>query len=238
MNTTLRTAVIAAALAAAAVSPASAVTYDAFTSFNGTQGAGNFFYGASNDDFSDGAAFAANTNCFIAGAVCLQALPNSDVPGVTKSTTTSFQYSSVNVPDDRLLLHPGPNALDGNVFAAFFAPTTGNYAFTANFSVLDIAPSGTIVSLRSIAMGGLITTLFSANLGAGSPTASFSGTQLLAPGEALLAVVNRNGSHGSDSTGLNFTINGVPEPASWALLIAGFGLTGAAMRRRRSLATA
>lgn len=26
---------------------------------------------------------------------------------------------------------------------------------------------------------------------------------------------------------------GVPEPASWALLIAGFGLTGAAMRRRR-----
>nr|WP_243450482.1 PEPxxWA-CTERM sorting domain-containing protein [Polymorphobacter glacialis] len=25
----------------------------------------------------------------------------------------------------------------------------------------------------------------------------------------------------------------VPEPASWALLIAGFGLTGAAMRRRR-----
>ncbi|OYU15115.1 MAG: hypothetical protein CFE37_07835 [Alphaproteobacteria bacterium PA4] len=27
--------------------------------------------------------------------------------------------------------------------------------------------------------------------------------------------------------------NGVPEPASWALLIAGFGLTGAVMRRRR-----
>jgi hypothetical protein len=30
----------------------------------------------------------------------------------------------------------------------------------------------------------------------------------------------------------------IPEPASWALLIAGFGLTGAAMRRRRALATA
>lgn len=29
---------------------------------------------------------------------------------------------------------------------------------------------------------------------------------------------------------------GVPEPASWALLIAGFGLTGAAMRRRRAVA--
>ena len=30
----------------------------------------------------------------------------------------------------------------------------------------------------------------------------------------------------------------VPEPASWAMLIAGFGLTGAAMRRRRSTAVA
>jgi hypothetical protein len=31
---------------------------------------------------------------------------------------------------------------------------------------------------------------------------------------------------------------GVPEPASWALLIAGFGLTGAAMRRRRQVVAA
>ena len=30
----------------------------------------------------------------------------------------------------------------------------------------------------------------------------------------------------------------VPEPASWALMIAGFGLTGAAMRRRRLRALA
>jgi uncharacterized repeat protein (TIGR03803 family) len=33
-------------------------------------------------------------------------------------------------------------------------------------------------------------------------------------------------------------VGGVPEPASWAMLIAGFGLTGAAMRRRRSAAVA
>lgn len=32
------------------------------------------------------------------------------------------------------------------------------------------------------------------------------------------------------------TTGAVPEPASWALLIAGFGLTGAAMRRRRQVA--
>jgi PEP-CTERM motif len=28
---------------------------------------------------------------------------------------------------------------------------------------------------------------------------------------------------------------GVPEPASWALMIAGFGLVGAAMRRRAAV---
>jgi PEP-CTERM motif len=31
---------------------------------------------------------------------------------------------------------------------------------------------------------------------------------------------------------------GVPEPASWALMIAGFGLVGAAMRRRKLALTA
>ena len=30
-------------------------------------------------------------------------------------------------------------------------------------------------------------------------------------------------------------VGGIPEPASWALLIAGFGLLGAAMRRRRAI---
>jgi hypothetical protein len=33
-------------------------------------------------------------------------------------------------------------------------------------------------------------------------------------------------------------VNDVPEPASWAMLIAGFGLVGATMRRRRNAAVA
>ncbi len=35
--------------------------------------------------------------------------------------------------------------------------------------------------------------------------------------------------------GSGLTPGGVPEPANWALMIAGFGLTGSAMRRRRTL---
>ncbi|MBS0362601.1 MAG: PEP-CTERM sorting domain-containing protein [Proteobacteria bacterium] len=34
---------------------------------------------------------------------------------------------------------------------------------------------------------------------------------------------------------LDVTGGGVPEPASWALMITGFGLMGAALRRRRML---
>lgn len=36
----------------------------------------------------------------------------------------------------------------------------------------------------------------------------------------------------------DFLVAGVPEPASWAMLITGFGLAGAAVRRRRQFASA
>lgn len=36
------------------------------------------------------------------------------------------------------------------------------------------------------------------------------------------------------SDNLTFTTNAVPEPASWAMLMTGFGLAGAALRRRRA----
>ena len=39
-------------------------------------------------------------------------------------------------------------------------------------------------------------------------------------------------------TGFNYTLASVPEAASWAMMIAGFGLIGAAMRRQRGLAIA
>ncbi|MBC7506279.1 MAG: hypothetical protein H7267_11230 [Sandarakinorhabdus sp.] len=136
------------ALLVSIAAPASAVTYDAFTTFNGTQGAGNFSYGSVDDAVTAGTLFGANTNCFISGSVCLQAAPNFDVPVATKSSATSFQYGSVNVPTDRLLLHPGPSAANGGVFITFTAPISGMYNFTASFSVQDIHPTGTTVIFR------------------------------------------------------------------------------------------
>jgi hypothetical protein len=39
-----------------------------------------------------------------------------------------------------------------------------------------------------------------------------------------------------DNVSVSSRVLGIPEPANWAMLIAGFGLTGAAMRRRRAIA--
>ena len=43
----------------------------------------------------------------------------------------------------------------------------------------------------------------------------------------------QNGSYGANSNGRLTVTAGVPEPATWTLMIAGFGLAGAALRRRR-----
>ena len=39
-------------------------------------------------------------------------------------------------------------------------------------------------------------------------------------------------------TGADAAVLGVPEPATWMMMIGGFGLVGAAMRRRAKLAIA
>lgn len=50
--------------------------------------------------------------------------------------------------------------------------------------------------------------------------------------------IARDISHLSFYNGAGGAVPGVPEPATWAVMIAGFGLAGAAMRRRRALVPA
>lgn len=77
------------------------------------------------------------------------------------------------------------------------------------------------------------------------PTSSFSKTMLLGPGSYELQLKGNTGVSGiigewsaDGDFDLNWSLNpvtgGVPEPASWAMLIAGFGLTGVSMRRRQA----
>ncbi len=226
----------AAAAAVVSATPALAVTYDAFASFNGTQGAGNFYYGEANPATPNvsGTFFGANTNCFISNATCLQRAPNGDVPGFTKGGSPAFQYGSVFVPADRLLAHPAND--DGVTFVAFVAPTAGRYRYTASFNVQDVSPSGVGISRITTTGGGL--PLIFAPLGGingANPTFTTSGQFTLGASEAFGFGLDRAGFYGNDSTGVNFQVQSfVPEPAAWALMIGGFGLVGMTGRRRRN----
>ena len=233
-------ALAAVAMGVAAV-PASAVVYDAFTSFDGTQHAGGFTYGTLDTSTLAVSLFGATTNCFIDNSVCLQSAANHDVPGATKSTTPSFQYGSVNVPTDRLLVHPG----SGNdaAFVAFTFPTTHLYRVTATFNTQDTSPTGVNILgfYYDPATMNFIYGVPVGSLAAGSPsstTYTFKNSGLIPAGIALGFAVDKAGNYGSDSTGVNFTVQSVPEPATWAMMIGGFGLVGAAARRRRSVAAA
>ena len=230
----LSAALVAATIVAA---PSTAVTYDAFTSFTGTQGAGGFYYGSSTNLATNFTLYGASTNCFIAGSTCLQQAANNDVPGVTKSTTTSVQYGSVNVPDDRLLVHPASTS--DYLVGLFLVPTDGQYKITATFNVQDINPSGVNVGTLFSPQNTFpiqftpLTTLTS-----GNPTVTFTTTLFLNTTDLVGFAVDNDGSYNNDSTGVNFTISNVPEPATWALMITGFGMIGFAARRRAAAASA
>jgi len=224
-------------LAAVAVvaAPSSAYAADAFASFNGTQGAGGFFYGETSNPNVGFQGFTANTNCFISGSTCLQRAANGDVPGFTKSTTPSFQYGTVNVPADRLLIHP---AQDGSILTALYrTPTAGSYNIRGTYTIQDISPTGVNVGFVA-APGGAVSNTALGQIGAGNTSGSFFTTLFLNAGDLVGFTFDNAGNYSNDSVGFNFTVvSSVPEPASWAMMIAGVGIAGGALRRRRSVKT-
>ncbi|WP_426169213.1 PEPxxWA-CTERM sorting domain-containing protein [Sandarakinorhabdus sp. DWP1-3-1] len=90
-------------------------------------------------------------------------------------------------------------------------------------------------STPSFGTGGVLQTFYSgADAGANpNPWTSYSFTTTLAAGSYAIRFVEADNqlffTQGVDNV---FVGSAVPEAASWAMLIAGFGLVGAAMRRR------
>lgn len=56
---------------------------------------------------------------------------------------------------------------------------------------------------------------------------------LLDPGTYTLRITGTRGSNSQYSGGIAFAAGAIPEPATWAMMLLGFGAVGYAMRRRR-----
>ncbi len=226
-------AVAAGALVVA--SAASATTWDAFSSFNGTNGAGGFTYGSydgATQAFTPFTGDAGGCGGLIDGVICLDG-GSSSLPAAFKTTEGAHQSGTVLVPADALILHPGPDA--GEDSAVFFtAPTSGVYKITVSTFVADVNPSGVLIYGLEDGFSDVFLTSLGAN------NASFSGvyTGFLNANQKIGLGVDYDGVYYNDSTGVNFTISTVPEPAAWALMLVGFGGLGAAMRTRRRMAVA
>jgi hypothetical protein len=231
----LRLAAVAAITLAS--SPAAAVSYDAVTQFSTISSTGTWSYGFGTIGSSFTAA-ATGGACAL-DLFCWQPLATTlGTPLIALNTSAgNLAFPTGWIPNNMLDLHPGPSGAE-DAIVRFTAPSAGMYSFSGMFGTIGYDATGVL------ALGyGPAGLLFSGSLPNAAPgfgqfgsTYSFFGTVLLAAGDALDFGVNNAGIFYGDSTMLSLNVANVPEPASWAMLIAGFGLTGAAMRRRRQVA--
>lgn len=127
------------------------------------------------------------------------------------------------------------------ITVSFYDPTnTGNQATTDHVKVLgDLFPlgSGTVTLSAYDRFGaflGSVTDTDDKPFGQGPVLElNFAGIQSVSFG-GTSATVGFDNFEFNTVTAVPLT-GGVPEPASWALMITGFGLAGAALRRRRTL---
>ena len=226
--------------------PASAVTYDLYDSFNGLASAGNFnFIQFQDSNLNARSPLNVAGTCY-PGLQCLRSAFN----GVTSTENNLYFAKNVSgatvtagsyvIPASTLTFTPGKTYDAGVIFVA---PTTGYYRGNAAFSLTTTnTPTGVKLSNYKLSSSGVMTKLSDFLLSASKRSDSASGTIFLNAGEGMGFGINSNGtlptSNDHDSTSISYQIEAIPEPASWMLLIAGFGMTGAVLRRRPTPAAA
>jgi hypothetical protein len=227
----------AAAFALLAAGSAGAATF----SVAGDFGSSVFAYGQGVGG-SSFTAFSSHTACG-AGLDCYD---TAGLPDVVKNTNAfDVVTATALIQAGTVHLHPGPAASGNDAIVRFIAPTAGLYRIAGAFAREDMTANGngTVASIWSN-IGGAAASLFSTSLpnsSYGSETTFKGLTANLGAGDSIDFVLNNAGEYSYDSTRLSATLTlaptgGVPEPASWAMLIAGFFGLGQALRQRAAAA--
>lgn len=148
--------------------------------------------------------------------------------------------------------HAGINLNDGQNFAGS-TPDGSYYAFlqSSNGSTASISQDVMVVAGQYVVSwlaGGrtnfsgpvnytvsLGTQIYSGSLTQAQPFTAFSAPVTLAGGTYSLIFAANTASGDNSALIDRVSIDAVPEPAAWALMVSGFGLVGATMRRRATL---
>jgi hypothetical protein len=199
-------------------------TYDAYQSFDGNQLTNGFLYGTR---AGGGMVFNSGSGCFYAGTTCLK-LSGSDFPAVFKNSGAAIIAGTVTIPGASLVLQPGVNA---SAQVRFYSSSAQTLYYSADFTRLD--SRGGFAAVTAFTTTTVDPFLL---LSASQPTLHYEGYVTLGAGDYIgFDIDPANDGPATDAIGFRFTLGdapSVPEPASWAMMIAGFGIAGAAMRRR------
>jgi hypothetical protein len=202
----------------------------------------------------------------IAGAVALLAAGGAHATTVTDPTGDFLQsfvgtkFADLDITSFTVNFDAAHSAFDiGATFSGAFDSThTGLYIIGVDTGAGAARPfagigEGNVIFDQVIAVQNtgaaslganvLTTTLSNASFSLVVPTSLLPGTAgVTDPRDFRFSFWSRNGlgnnNQNADFAPDNATVASVPEPATWALMIGGFGLVGAATRRRRAAACA
>ncbi len=207
--------VLLAVLAASALGTAHADTLvaDSVADFSGTQGLNSWFYGYENGSLSN----------YTAGGFT----QFSYFDGIAWHASSTF-----NPPWTQLWAtggHPNTwNGLQQLAVRRWVSETTG--AVTITGTLADTHPGGNGVAGSIYVDGSLV---WNGDIGSSGST-NFSFSTLVSQNSKVDFVLDAKGNDGTDSSRFSATIAAaVPEPETYAMLMAGLGVLGTVVRRRR-----
>jgi len=224
---------IAAGALAAVAAPASAASYVAYDQFQLVAGSiqtGNFEVGYFTGAFAGTATAYPTSQAACGGNPGVFCLRNGEA-SVAKAVDGTYDPPGSSFFQAGFLnLHADTGV--GTV-VQFVAPTSGLYSFAGSYQAHDVSPTG-------VDIAGYVGTnqQFADTFAGGSRTFGFDAD--LTAGQRVSFLLGAAGNYTYDSTGFALTVagpdvGGVPEPATWAMMILGFFGLGSTLRCRRAL---